>query len=112
MPKDKVIVGMSGGVDSSVAAALLKEEGYEVIGVTMKIWDSGGTISQEGAHHACYGPGEEEDIKDAQKVAEILGIPFHIVDLKQEYKTFVLDYFSHEYLSERTPDPFIMCNYN
>ena len=109
MSKDKVIVGMSGGVDSSVAAALLKEEGYEVIGVTMKIWD-GGTISKEGARHACYGPGEEEDIKDAQKVAQILGIPFYIFDLKQEYKTFVLDYFSHEYLSGRTPNPCIMCN--
>ena len=109
MSKDKVIVGMSGGVDSSVAAALLKEEGYEVIGVTMKIWD-GGTIPKEGAYHACYGPGEEEDIKDAQKVAQILGIPFYIFDLKQEYKTFVLDYFSHEYLSGRTPNPCIRCN--
>src|SRR5665648_214763 len=109
MSKGKVIVGMSGGVDSSVAAALLKEEGYEVIGVTMKIWD-GGTISKEGAHHACYGPGEEEDIKDAQKVAQILEIPFYIFDLKQEFKTFVLDYFSHEYLSGRTPNPCIRCN--
>ena len=109
MSKGKVIVEMSGGVDSSVAASLLKEEGYEVIGVTMKIWD-GGTISKEGTHHACYGPGEEEDIKDAQKVAQILGIPFYIFDLKQEYKTFVLDYFSHEYLSGRTPNPCIRCN--
>lgn len=109
MSKDKVIVGMSGGVDSSVAAALLKEEGYQVIGVTMKIWD-GGTISKEGARHACYGLGEEEDIKDAQKVAQILGIPFYIFDLKQEYKTLVLDYFSHEYLSGRTPNPCIRCN--
>jgi len=109
MSKGKVIVGMSGGVDSSVAAALLKEEGYEVTGVTMKIWD-GGTIPKAGAHHACYGPGEEEDIKDAQKVAEILGIPFHIVDLKQEYKTDVLDYFFNEYLSGRTPNPCVVCN--
>ena len=109
MPKDKVIVGMSGGVDSSVAAALLKEEGYEVIGVTMKIWD-GGTIPKADAHHACYGPDEEEDIKDAQKVAQILGVPFYVFDLKQEYKTFVLDYFSHEYLSGRTPNPCIGCN--
>ena len=109
MSKEKVIVGMSGGVDSSVVAALLKEEGYQVIGVTMKIWD-GGIISKEGAHHACYGPGEGEDIKDAQKVAQILGIPFYIFDLKQEYKTLVLDYSSHEYLSGRTPNPCIRCN--
>jgi len=109
MPKDKVIVGMSGGVDSSVAAALLKEEGFEVIGVTMKIW-GGETLGIEGAHHACYGPGEIEDIEDAKKVAEILRIPFYTVDLKQEYKTDVLDYFFNEYLSGRTPNPCVVCN--
>jgi len=109
MSKDKVIVGMSGGVDSSVAAALLKEEGFEVIGVTMKIW-GGETIGKEGVHHACYGPGEIEDIEDAQKVAEILRIPFYTVDLKQEYKTDVLDYFFNEYLSGKTPNPCVVCN--
>jgi len=107
--KAKVAIGMSGGVDSSVAAALLKEEGYEVIGVTMKIWD-GETFGREGAHHACYGPGEIEDIEDAKKVAEILRIPFYTVDLKQEYKTDVLDYFFDEYLSGRTPNPCVVCN--
>lgn len=106
---NRVIVAMSGGVDSSVAALLLKEEGYAVIGVTMKIWD-GKTLSKERIHHACYGPGEMEDMEDARKVAEILGIPFHIFDLKREYKTDVLDYFYQEYLSGRTPNPCIQCN--
>jgi len=80
---------MSGGVDSSIAAALLKEEGYEVIGVTMKIWDEK-TPGEKRTHHACYGPGEMEDVEEARKVAEMLGISFHIFDLRKEYKTDVL----------------------
>ncbi len=100
---------MSGGVDSSVAAALLKKKGYEVIGVTMKVWD-GNALLENGARHACYGPGEEEDIEDAHKVAQIFGISFYIFDLKQEYKVEVLDYFCSEYLLGRTPDPCIRCN--
>lgn len=109
MSKTQVIVAMSGGVDSSIAAALLKEEGYEVIGVTMKIWD-GKTPGEKRTHHACYGPGEMEDVEEARKVAEMLGIPFHIFDLRKEYKTDVLDYFHHEYLSGRTPNPCLVCN--
>jgi len=104
-----VLVAMSGGVDSSVAAALLKEKGYLVSGVTMKIWD-GETLPGERTRHACYGPGEEEDIEDARRVSQILGIPFHIIDLRREYKTEVLDYFYHEYLSGRTPNPCLICN--
>ena len=100
---------MSGGVDSSVAAALLKEQGYEVIGVTMRIWD-GESAAVEGKRHGCYGPGEREDIEDAQKVADILGIPLHVVDLTKEYKAEVLDYFCSEYLSGRTPNPCVRCN--
>jgi len=109
MSKDKVVVAMSGGVDSSVAAVLLKEEGYEVVGITMKIWD-GKTLGKEGVHHACYGPGEIEDIEEARKVAKILGIPFYCFDLIQKYKTDVLDYFFNEYLSGRTPNPCVVCN--
>jgi len=106
----KVLVAMSGGVDSSVAAALLKEEGYAVIGVTMKIWDGETTLPAENARPSCYGPGEEQDIEDAQKTAQALGISHYIFDLREEYKARVLDYFCREYLSGRTPNPCIKCN--
>ena len=105
----KVVVAMSGGVDSSVAAALLKEKGYEVIGVTMKVWE-GEALSGDGIHHACYGPGEEDDIEDARNVAQVLGISFYTFDLKEEYKAEVLDYFCQEYLLGRTPNPCVRCN--
>jgi len=105
----KVVVAMSGGVDSSVAAALLKERGYEVTGVTMKVWD-GEALAGDGTRHSCYGPGEEEDIEDAERVAQVLEIPSYTFDLRQEYKIEVLDYFCHEYLLGRTPNPCIRCN--
>jgi tRNA-specific 2-thiouridylase len=105
----KAVIAMSGGVDSSVAAALLKERGYELIGITMKIW-GGEALPGNKTRHACYGPREEEDIKDARKVAQVLGIPFYIFDLRQEYKIEVLDYFCKEYLTGRTPNPCVRCN--
>lgn len=104
----KVAVGMSGGVDSSVAAALLKEEGHEVIGICMKIWD--GTPLIAGEYHACYGPDEVADIEDARRIADHLGIPFYVIDLVKEYKATILDYFKGEYLIGRTPNPCIKCN--
>ena len=101
---------MSGGVDSSVAAALLKEQGHDVKGVIMKIWD-GTPLPEEKGKHACYGPGEGEDIDDARAVAELLGIPLLVVDLAQEYRELVLGYVRREYLGGRTPNPCVICNH-
>ncbi|MFC1873914.1 tRNA 2-thiouridine(34) synthase MnmA [Chloroflexota bacterium] len=107
--KVKVVVGMSGGVDSSVAVALLKQQGCQVTGVTMRIWD-GEVSAGEGIRHGCYGPGEAEDIEDACRVAHTLGVPIHVFDLRQEYQHEVLDYFRREYLAGRTPNPCLKCN--
>ena len=105
--RETVIVGLSGGVDSSVAAYLLKEQGYEVIGVTMAIWD--GQFKSTGKH-ACYGSDEEEEIREAREVAKKLNIPYHVFNCSDEYKQAVLDYFKSEYLAGRTPNPCIQCN--
>lgn len=105
--RKRVIVGLSGGVDSSVAAALLKQQEYEVIGVTMRIWD--GSYKFSSKRNACFGP-DEEDAKDARRVAEMLEIQFYEIDLSKEYKKVVLDYFRREYLSGRTPNPCVVCN--
>lgn len=105
-----VVVAMSGGVDSSVAAALLKEQGHRVTGVSMKIWD-GANVPIPVKRHACYGPDEAEDIEDARIVARVLGIDFHVFDLRQEYQAEVLDYFRREYRSGRTPNPCLRCNH-
>lgn len=105
----KVLVAMSGGVDSSVAAALLNERGYQVTGVTMRIWD-GQTRPVSGKDNTCFGPGEVANIETARRVARTLGITHHVIDLRQEYKDEVLDYFCHEYLSGRTPNPCPQCN--
>ncbi len=105
-----VLVLMSGGVDSSVAAFLMQEQGYQVTGVIMKIW-SGEPGSSKSSHHGCYGPEEEADIKDAYRVAEQLNIPLKMIDLTKEYQSEVLDYFCQEYLNGRTPNPCVRCNH-
>jgi tRNA-uridine 2-sulfurtransferase len=99
----RVIVGLSGGVDSSVAAYLLKEQGYEVIGLFMKNWhDDSVTISNECPWL--------EDSNDAMLVAEKLGIPFQVVDLSEQYKDRIVDYMFREYEMGRTPNPDVLCN--
>ncbi len=101
---------MSGGVDSTMTAYLLKESGYEVVGITMRIWQ--GDSKDLGAMKSgCYGPGEIHDINDAQIACQRLGIPHHTLDLAQEYKTTVLNNFSSEYLAGRTPNPCVLCNH-
>ena len=106
MSKGKVIVGMSGGVDSSVAAMLLKEQGYEVIGVTMQIWQDEETIIQE-ENGGCCGLSA---VDDARRVAEQLDIPYYVMNFKQEFKDWVMDDFVQEYFRGRTPNPCIRCN--
>jgi tRNA-uridine 2-sulfurtransferase len=99
----RVVVGLSGGVDSSVAAYLLKEQGYEVIGLFMKNWhDDSVTISNECPWL--------EDSNDALLVAEKLGIPFQTVDLSEQYKEKIVDYMFSEYEKGRTPNPDVLCN--
>lgn len=99
----RVVVGLSGGVDSAVAAALLVEQGYEVIAMFMKNWhDTSVTISDECPW--------EEDSKDALLVAEQLGIPFQTLDLSEEYKERIVDYMFAEYEAGRTPNPDVLCN--
>lgn len=104
-----VAVGLSGGVDSACAAAILKEEGYRVIGLTMQIWRGAYKI-QEGLKHACFGPGEAEDIEACKRIAAGLGIEYHVIDLSDEYEKVVVEYFRKEYLAGRTPNPCIVCN--
>lgn len=112
----KILVGMSGGVDSSVAALLLKEQGHEVIGATMKIWSDekhkrlAPSVNINSCKDACYGPNEKEDIEEARKICDKIGIPFYVFDCSKEYEQIVLDNFKEEYLSGRTPNPCVRCN--
>jgi tRNA-specific 2-thiouridylase len=102
--RQRVLLGMSGGVDSSVAGYLLREQDYDVIGVTMKVWPQD-CISR--AEDKCCGP---QAVADARAVAHSLGIPHYVVDEADQFERLVIDYFASEYQAGRTPNPCVMCN--
>ena len=106
MEKEKVIIGMSGGVDSSVAAALLLEQGYDVIGVTMKIWPE--SLGQDKLKEG--GCCSLSAVDDARRVANKLGIPYYVMNFQEIFEKTVIDYFVAEYQQGRTPNPCIACN--
>ncbi|CAA9327304.1 MAG: tRNA-specific 2-thiouridylase MnmA [uncultured Cytophagales bacterium] len=104
--RGRVLVAMSGGIDSSLAAVLLHEEGYEVIGMTMKTWDyasSGGSKKETGCCSL-------DSINDARDVAVGLGFPHYILDIREEFGDYVINHFTGEYLEGRTPNPCVLCN--
>ncbi len=101
-----VVVAMSGGVDSSAAAAILKREGYEVIGVMMRLWTEGDGGSPAPHRRCC----SLEEVEDARRVCQVLDIPFYVLNFEPQFRTYVVDYFCQEYLRGRTPNPCLACN--
>src|SRR5579875_948970 len=107
----RIVVAMSGGVDSSVAAALLKEQGHEVIGIMLRLWSEPGVIEDDGVERVVQNKCcSLEAVDDARHVARKLDIPFYLINVEQEFKDNVVDYFYQEYVAERTPNPCLTCN--
>ncbi len=106
LDKNKVVIGLSGGVDSTVAAYLLKKRGYDVIGITMKLWDDPSEDYVENYGGCC----SLSAVEDARRVAAALDIPFYVVNFKTPFKRDVVDYFVQSYTSGETPNPCVMCN--
>ncbi len=106
----KVLVGMSGGIDSSVAAYLLKKEGYIVEGITMLIWKKDSPYPAPMSSNSCYNPEKEEDIEEIREICRKIGIPHNTVDCSELYESTVLHNFRDEYMHGRTPNPCIWCN--
>ncbi len=106
MGRKRALVAMSGGVDSSVAAALLLEQGYDVIGVTMRLWTLEDPLAPRHHRRCC----SVEDTDDARAAADVLGIPHYVLNFERPFQTFVVDYFVAEYERGRTPNPCLACN--
>ena len=107
----KILVGLSGGVDSAVAAYLMKNAGHDVVGATMAIWDKNNrAFSHLKTADACFSPHEDLDIETARKICGIIDIPYHTIDCTAVYKQTVLENFKSEYMSGRTPNPCVWCN--
>lgn len=104
--KGRILVAMSGGIDSSLAAVMLHEEGYEVIGMTMKTWDYAGSGGSKKETGCC----SLDSINDARNIAVQLGFPHFILDIREEFGDYVINHFTGEYLAGRTPNPCVLCN--
>ncbi len=107
----RIVVAMSGGVDSSVAAALLKEQGHEVIGIMLRLWSEPGVIEDDGVERIVQNKCcSLESVDDARRVARMLDMPFYLVNVEEEFKSSVVDMFYEEYVAGRTPNPCLTCN--
>ncbi|NLA12752.1 MAG: tRNA 2-thiouridine(34) synthase MnmA, partial [Tissierellia bacterium] len=107
--KSSVAVGISGGIDSAMTAYLLKEQGYRVMGLTMKTWDEN-TEMGKTVKSGCFGPGQEESIISAAHLCQKMGIEHYVISLEREFQQNVMDYFCRTYIQGKTPNPCLVCN--